>query len=107
MANHRRKRQKTSDTQRFGQNKEARLALLLDEESKDDEERQLESLLFGVKYEPRNRSAGAGAGDSANESERGEREEGGRGMQHLLDQDVCISCPCFRQHFSVLKDTME
>ena len=34
-------------------NKAARLQILLDEENKDDEERRLESLLFGVKYVPR------------------------------------------------------
>ena len=60
--------------------------MLLDEESKDDEERRLESLLFGVKYVPK--------GEDININHEGLSDEvdaqGGRGLQHLLDQDVCF-----------------
>ena len=65
-------------------NKAARLEMLLDEENKDDEERRLESLLFGVPYVPK--------GDdeiSNHEEDEGEMDDqGGRGLQHLLDEDV-------------------
>jgi len=102
MAKHGRKRQKTSDTHESAPSKVARLAMLLDDENKDDEERKLESLLFGVKYEPRNKDIGVGAGDK---SERDEVEEGGRGMQHLLDQDASTLRPWFL--ISVLTNVME
>jgi U3 small nucleolar RNA-associated protein 18 len=62
-------------------NKAARLEMLLDEESKDDEERRLESLLFGVPYVPK-------GGDIILNHEEDEGDQGGRGWQHLLDEDV-------------------
>lgn len=64
--------------------------MLLDDESKDDEERRLESLLFGVKYVPREGRKGKMKETSDDEYETGEEleEEGGRGLQHLMDQDV-------------------
>jgi hypothetical protein len=76
--------------------------MLLDDENKDDEERKLESLLFGVKYEPRNKGIGMGAAD---ESERDEVEEGGRGLQHLLDQDASILHPWFLKLKTALLST--
>jgi len=102
MAKHGRKRQKTSDSHEPAPSKAARLAMLLDDENKDDEERKLESLLFGVKYEPRNKGIGVGAGD---ESERDEVEEGGRGMQHLLDQDASTLRPWFLKSMTALFST--
>ena len=96
MPKNARKRQKTSqakgDHGPYAEqplpNKAARLEMLLDEESKDDEERRLESLLFGVKYNPKgedltiNHDEDEGSTDVDN--------QGGRGLQHLLDQDVCF-----------------
>jgi len=93
MAKHPRKRQKTSkasECDTTGQNKTARLKTLLDDESKDDEERRLESLLFGVKYVPREEGKGKMKenSDDEHESDEDSEEEGGRGLQHLMDQDV-------------------
>lgn len=63
--------------------------MLLDEESKDDEERRLESLLFGVKYVPRGEDKGKYKDITMNHDEdEDEDDQGGRGLQHLLDQDV-------------------
>ncbi|KIM47345.1 hypothetical protein M413DRAFT_440781 [Hebeloma cylindrosporum] len=90
MAKHPRKRQKTSkgsEHDKSGPNKAARLELLLDDETKDDEERKLESLLFGVKYVPREGGKGKMKQTSDYEGEDSE-EEGGRELQHLMDQDL-------------------
>lgn len=66
--------------------------MLMDDETKDDEERRLESLLFGVKYVPKEKGKGKMDSDSDTDEEDGgeDEEEGARGMQHLLDQDVSI-----------------
>ena len=99
MVKHPRKRQKTSQGSEFdnaGRNKTARLEMLLDEESKDDEERRLESLLFGVKYVSREKGKGKMEDTSDEEYEQPEdvEAESGRGLQHLMDQDVCPKfCP--------------
>jgi U3 small nucleolar RNA-associated protein 18 len=84
MPKNARKRQKNSQTkgdhgfyaEQPLSNKAARLEMLLDEESKDDEERRLESLLFGAKYIPKGEDIIS--------------NQGGGGLQHLLDQDVCL-----------------
>ena len=83
------KRQKTSQAkgdhaERPLPSKEARLEMLLDEESKDDEERRLESLLFGVKYTPKGEEISINHDEDSDEVD----DQGGRGLQHLLDQDV-------------------
>jgi U3 small nucleolar RNA-associated protein 18 len=65
--------------------KEERLA---DEEGKDDEERRLESLLFGVKYHPgRVKDSDEISDQEGDDSEEDKEEKGG--MRHLLNQDVC------------------
>ena len=71
---------------------EATLARLLDEESKDDEERKLESMLFGVPYIP---SGNIGSSMHAAESDLvfdidkdKQDDDGGRPMAGLLDSDV-------------------
>ena len=76
MPKHPRKRQKTSNSHEKAVTsmKAARLAKLLDDERKDDEERRLESMLFGVEYQPR-----AGSAEVLNDSE----EEDEREMQHV------------------------
>ncbi|PPQ76039.1 hypothetical protein CVT26_005672, partial [Gymnopilus dilepis] len=92
MAKHPRKRQKKSHvtgTQDVLPLKAARLDLLLDDESKDDEERRLESMLFGVKYVPSEKGKGKMKSTSVEENEEMDDLEGeGRGLQHLLDQDL-------------------
>ncbi|KDR85676.1 hypothetical protein GALMADRAFT_132340 [Galerina marginata CBS 339.88] len=92
MAKHARKKQKTSQNAQYTDpisNKTARLELLLDDESKDDEERRLESLLFGVKYVPKEKGKRQmqSASDDDNEA-IDDMEGGGRGMQHLFDHDL-------------------
>ncbi|KAH9487370.1 putative U3 small nucleolar RNA-associated protein 18 [Psilocybe cubensis] len=93
MAKHARKRQKTAQNNHHEpvSNKAARLELLLDEESKDDEERRLESMLFGVKFVPKGKGKEkmpATTDDEEEDLDDAEEEAGGRGMQHLLDQDL-------------------
>ncbi|PPQ68341.1 hypothetical protein CVT25_007590 [Psilocybe cyanescens] len=94
MVKHARKRQKTSQNKEHHDpvsNKAARLELLLDEESKDDEERRLESMLFGVKYVPKQKGKGKMlvTSDIKEDEDVDDAEEaGGRGMQHLMDQDL-------------------
>jgi U3 small nucleolar RNA-associated protein 18 len=74
-------------------NKAARLEMLLDDESKDDEERRLESLLFGVKYTPKGEDISINHDEDSDEADTQE----GRGLQHLLDQDVCFLTSHFQQ----------
>lgn len=93
MTKHPRKRRKTSNNTHdstSSQIKEPRLAMIMDDENKDDDERRLESLLFGVKYRPRDKGKVKDSEESSDQGvdESGEEREGG-GMRHLLDQDVC------------------
>jgi len=91
MANHLKKKAKTSQKKKEKYSahplgSEAALARLLDEESKDNEERKLESMLFGVPYVP------SGNTGRAAESGEDEQDDGGRPMAGLLDSDVsCCS----------------
>jgi len=94
MPKHPRKRQKTSGNPHgilTSQIKEERLAMIMDDENKDDEERRLESLLFGVKYRPRDGGKVKDSDESGDQESDGGGEVGGGGggMRHLLDQDVC------------------
>lgn len=95
MPKHPRKRQRTSGQDEVApavSKKAARLEMLMDDESKDDEERRLESLLFGVKYVPKGKGKMASGSDTEEEEDDDEDDDGARGMQHLLDQDVRIYC---------------
>lgn len=94
MAKHAKKKQKTSKTAyQNAPDSTARLNLLLDDSTKDDEERRLESALFGVKYN----SGGSGKGkekaiidldDEGEEMIAG--TDGGRALAHLEDTDVSL-----------------
>ncbi len=64
--------------------------MLMDDETKDDEERRLESLLFGVKYVPKGKGKMESGSDTEDEGSGDDDDDGARGMQHLLDQDVRI-----------------
>lgn len=73
-----RKRQRTSKAREDGshaekplQSQAASLERLVDDESKDDEERRLESFLFGAKYVPKEKD--------------------------VLDHDVCFLTSCSQQ----------
>jgi len=82
MAKHPRKKQKTSkgvkEIQPLGAN------LLTDDASKDDEERRLESMLFGTKFVPRDKTIPVGAGtDDVNEPDLA-----GNVFNNLMDSDV-------------------
>ena len=70
--------------------------MLLDEESKDDEERRLESMLFGVKYTPKGEDISINHDEDSDEMDN----QGGGGMQHLLDQDVRFLTSCSRQYYT-------
>ena len=72
--------------------------MLLDEESKDDEERRLESLLFGVKYTPKGEDISINHDEDSDEVDN----QGGRGLQHLLDQDVRFLTSCSQQIILIL-----
>lgn len=82
MAKHPRKRQRTDPTaavQPLGA-----AVSLTDEGSKDDEERRLESLLFGVPFVP------SASGDAEASDDDGEGQAAGAGaeLNNLLDTDV-------------------
>ncbi len=74
------KRQRLNGSSQKKSQASATLERLLDDASKDDEERRLESMLFGVPYV-------TSLKDSIPE---GEDEDGGRPMAALLDSDVCF-----------------
>lgn len=82
MAKHPRKRQKTTkgakDIQPLGSN------LITDDSSKDDEERRLESLLFGTKFVPREKDKLIVVDDE----DEMEMEGGGQEMNVLMDTDL-------------------
>ncbi|KAF6758824.1 WD40-repeat-containing domain protein [Ephemerocybe angulata] len=92
MVRHAKKKQKTSKTTAVNvHDTSARLDLLLDDSTKDDEERRLESALFGVKYAP----GGSGKGkekpielDDEDEEEITAQADGGRALAHLEDTDL-------------------
>jgi U3 small nucleolar RNA-associated protein 18 len=102
MAKHAKKKQKTSKTTyQNAADPSARLNLLLDDSTKDDEERRLESALFGVKYHPG--GSGKGKGKAVSDLDDDDEgiiieEDGGRALAHLEDTDVSakhISSPVF------------
>ncbi|KAF9007849.1 WD40-repeat-containing domain protein [Cyathus striatus] len=93
MAKHPRKKQKTSKDAEVQPLGSAQLDALHDDASKDDEERELESILFGTKYEPRGDSKRKGDTFAAVADEEDLQDvqiETGAGqeMQHLLDTDL-------------------
>lgn len=67
-------------------------ASLLDDASKDDEERRLESMLFGTRYVP-------GPTNEENilvvSDEEGEEVGGGQELHNLMDTDVRTHIPLF------------
>ncbi|KAM6497715.1 WD40-repeat-containing domain protein [Amanita muscaria] len=100
MAKHPRKRQKLSkDDSRTRKNKHVDEVsqrvlgddpLIGDDAEKDDEERRLESMLFGTKFVPRDvpdtAFLASSDGESADEGQEGETGEGQ--LQHLADSDL-------------------
>jgi U3 small nucleolar RNA-associated protein 18 len=91
MVKHPRKKQKTSSKgasaiQPLGA-KNPNVNLLTDDASKDDEERRLESVLFGTKFVPRKKDSGVVDED---DSEHDDEDDGGREMRNLMDADVSL-----------------
>ena len=86
MTKHLRKRQKTTkgaeETQPLGS------SLLADDANKDDEERRLESLLFGTTFIPREKNELIVVED---DDEEVEMEGGEQEMNVLMDADVSSS----------------
>lgn len=93
MVKHARKRQKTEKLGDSGMQPLGAQISVIDDANKDDEERRLESLLFGVPFAPsgtRNRGILA-----VSDEEEGEDDKSGikgKELEHLLDTDVsrCI-----------------
>lgn len=87
MGKHPRKKQKTlkeaAAVQPLGA-KNPNVDLLTDDANKDDEERRLESMLFGTKFVPRDAEGIA----EEERSEDDEDEWGGQEMGNLMDADV-------------------
>lgn len=89
-----RKRQKTSkeDT-----NQPLGSRSFVDDTNKDDEERRLESTLFGVPYVPSEKSKGKRRGSDDDDADRvvisdvddGAAEPGLKELENMLDSDVC------------------
>lgn len=80
MGKHARKRQKVAPV--VAPNEFEGINPLTDDAAKDDEERKLESLLFGTKFTPRVHDVLPVSDDEAQDSYRGKE------MGHLLDEDV-------------------
>ena len=92
MGKQSRKRQKTSkedNIQPLGSH------AFVDDTTKDDEERRLESMLFGVPYVPSEKSKGRRRGDDAgivviSDAEDEAVAEGNlKELENMLDSDVC------------------
>lgn len=101
MAKHPRKRQKLdNDDKPDNKNKRREKAprvplgtpLVVDNEAeKDDEERRLESMLFGTKFVPMDVPAMKIMASDDEGGDLGEGEEEGTGqLRHLMDSDVCV-----------------
>jgi U3 small nucleolar RNA-associated protein 18 len=91
MVKNAKKRQKISKTTYQNvPDKSSRLELLLDDSTKDDEERRLESALFGAKYN--HGWSGKGKGTAVDFDNEDEdillQDDGGRALAHLQDEDV-------------------
>ena len=90
---HTRKRQRTdkishSDAQPLGS-----VVTVLDDAEKDDEERRLESVLFGKPFVPSTKDAIL-SDEGEDEEELGEGHDVvGREFENLLDSDVSKKCP--------------
>ena len=66
----------------------------VDDTNKDDEERRLESMLFGVPYVPSEKRKGKRRGDDAgiviiSDVEDGSAEPSLKELENMLDSDVC------------------
>ena len=91
-----RKRQKTGKIQQKHVPLGAQIALL-DEASKDEEEKRLENMLFGVPYAPG--KAGKEIMVSHEEADDDQLEVG-REFENLLDSDVCTKLLAITLHNS-------
>lgn len=92
------KRQKTiPDIQPLGGTADT-AAALADDAAKDDEERQLESLLFGTPYVPSGKGKGKQREFALEVSDDGDDAAGtldasaGRELENMLDSDVRLLC---------------
>ncbi|KZT24383.1 WD40 repeat-like protein [Neolentinus lepideus HHB14362 ss-1] len=88
MGKHARKRQRTGKPQNEEVQPLGSVISVLDDSSKDDEERRLESMLFGTQYVPSKRSEKNVLAVSDEEDEDLQIDVGGRELGHLLDTDL-------------------
>ncbi|KAA1468364.1 WD40 repeat-like protein [Dentipellis sp. KUC8613] len=90
MPKHARKRQRTEKSQK-AQDEPLPLGAhvsVTDEASKDDEERKLESMLFGVPFVPSGKGKGKEIAVSDEEEEAEAEEDGAKEFEGLLDADL-------------------
>ncbi|TFY60987.1 hypothetical protein EVG20_g7224 [Dentipellis fragilis] len=90
MPKHARKRQRTEKPQKE-QDEPLPLGThvsVIDEASKDDEERRLESMLFGVPFVPSGKGKGKEIVVNDEEEEAEVEEDGGKELEGLLDADL-------------------
>lgn len=87
MGKHSRKRQKTTENDVSALTPLGSATALDDDASKDDEERRLESLLFGTTFAPSSIRVSKQSGLIVEEPDRVEADAGG-GFDNLLDSDV-------------------
>lgn len=88
MAKHSRKRQRTDGSVQEAARPLGTQISLTDDASKDDEERKLESLLFGVPFVPSTKKNADALPGSDSEKDAVENVAGGAELKNLLDTDV-------------------
>jgi U3 small nucleolar RNA-associated protein 18 len=87
MGKHTRKRQKIANLDELVKPLGTRVSLA-DDTSKDDEERRLESLLFGVPFVPSGKNNNDILVVSDEDGEREELTQAGKELESMLDTDV-------------------
>lgn len=96
MGKNSRKRQRTEQSDQAEIQPLGARASITDDASKDDEERRLESLLFGIPFVPSEKGKGNKnvlvVSDDEDEPERG-TASGSKELENLLDTDVSCSSP--------------
>ncbi|EPQ61287.1 WD40 repeat-like protein [Gloeophyllum trabeum ATCC 11539] len=88
MGKHARKRQRTGRAQHEEVHPLGTVASTHDDAGKDDEERRLESMLFGTPYVPSQKQNKNILVVSDEDGEDVQEERGGRELEHLLDTDL-------------------
>lgn len=88
MAGNKRKKQKLNEAQTAAPLGAEPLSFSVDLEEKDDEERELESILFGKSFVPSTKKSNAKGKGKASDANLN-LEATNIGLDHVLDEDVC------------------